>query len=111
MPLINDDANFAGVYADDIAEAASGTSVIEAEHRVQRHVDVTKAWCNRWLLKLAPGKCWAQTIASKPAARPPQLTIDGEAIPTAESGRYLGVTVDNKMTWEQHLGTVIVKAQ
>ena len=67
-------------------------------------------WCQRWQLPLNTGKCKAMCITLK--KKPPSFTysINNTSLEWVDTFRYLGVIINNKLKWGDHISAVTVKA-
>ena len=97
-------------YADDIAvmvtdktSAGLQQSAAEALRRVER-------WLRFAGLELAVHKTEAIFFTRKRALGPPRLTLHGFEVPYVDSLRYLGVWLDSKLTFAEHIRRTTAKA-
>ena len=66
-------------------------------------------WCQRWQLPLNTGKCKAMCITLK--KKPPSFTYSiNTFLEWVDTFRYLGVIINNKLKWGDHISAVTVKA-
>ena len=99
------------LYADDIAITASKPSA----RRVTTHSDMTHALtlitnhCNTLGLIISPNKCSAMYIGRKPDNVEP-LLIQNQAIPFVTHQKYLGLEIDNRLTFNQHIQAIATRA-
>lgn len=100
MPT-NSDVTIA-TYADDTAVLAKSSSHIEASISVQRQLNNMQNWFKKWNIKVNADKSSHVTYALRKEDCPP-VTIDGELIPKSNSAKYLGLQIDKRLTWKDHI--------
>lgn len=95
------------VYADDTAIYSSSLNPALAFEHVQRHATKVSDWCNKWLLKVNASKC--ETILFNRSRKKKHLLFhnriifNGEQVQHVNHAKYLGVTLDKKLTWNLHI--------
>ena len=69
-------------------------------------------WCKENGLQISTLKTkvvyWSK---SKTKNHPKHIQIDGHKIKISESVEYLGVTIDNKLNWNEQIQTVVDKCK
>ncbi|ODM87276.1 hypothetical protein Ocin01_19403, partial [Orchesella cincta] len=71
--------------------------------REQKALDITKEWCDRVELSVNASKTEAIVFTLKRKLDcPPLLRYGGVEIPFCSTVRYLGITLDQKLTWGPH---------
>ena len=90
-------------YADDLAIIATCKSEIQAHRNTQRALNKANKYFQKWKLKPHPAKTQHLTFSNRREPDDRQLYIDHEPIPTTETVKYLGVTLDRKLSWKTHL--------
>ena len=98
-------------YADDATLYASINSPIDrvpVADSLNRDIAKIELWCKRWGMKLNPTKSQSITVSRSRTIIPPHSTLfmDGSPLSISKSIKLLGVTLDNKLTFEEHLRTV-----
>ena len=98
-------------YADDATLVASipspnlRSSVAESLNR-----DLTRIneWCKLWGMKLNPQKTQSMIISRSKTLYPQhsELHINNTVLATCNSFKILGLTFDNKLTFEKHIRNV-----
>ena len=93
------------LYADDIAVWFSHPSVDRANQFIQLALDHIYLWCSRWGLKVSPAKSATLIFSNQLAHLHPlnPLKINGENIPIVNTFKYLGVTLDRRLTFTPHI--------
>lgn len=97
-------------FADDVAVWGTSYSVQVARNRVQQMLDSIDDWCSTWRLKLCPQKCVSITFTRRQQIAPAQLTIRGLPVTQKDSAKFLGVTFDRKLLWNDHLRDLRARA-
>lgn len=82
---------------------------------LQSDLHVLTEWSNTWLLKFNVGKCAHMRISRRlggrrPLVAVPHYTLCGENLPRSESEKYLGVTIQSNLKFDQHIQTVISRS-
>ena len=92
------------LYADDCLLYASSTSASEALKKLTKSTTDVLSWYKENKLSVNIGKTEVMTLSAKP--QPPKsympLLIEGKSIPQSDKMRYLGVVVDQKLSWVAH---------
>ena len=95
-------------FADDSSIIGLiSTSVNEYFSEVDRFIK----WCDANFLSVNVNKTKEVIFdfRSKKTS-PPSLFIKGEEVEITDSYKYLGMTIDDKFTWNKHLDTIVKKA-
>eukprot|EP00116_Pleurobrachia_bachei_P000972 sb/3461234/ len=102
----------AQAVADDFAATVPGTSIDNLLYRGQWVLDTISTWASSHHLELNPEKTKFVLFTHKripPTGR--TLTYKGHQITEAITYKYLGVTLDNRLSWIPHFEEVIEKAR
>ncbi len=97
-----------GMYADDTALYVSDRSLEVVERHLQSDLDHITTWMLSNKLKLNTKKCVTMLIGSHQRCRDQSLNITllGHALNNVTTIKYLGVLIDNHLTWGPHLEEV-----
>ena len=87
------------VYADDTAIYASSWHPSQATKYIQRHIDQLTESAKNCKLKINPSKTQAITFSRKHKGIKEQVIIDGQKIDWTPKVKYLGLTLDRRMSW------------
>jgi hypothetical protein len=112
------------LYINDINDGVSSPmrlfaddSVIYRAIRTQKdleslHQDLQKVfeWAEKWDMKFNVDKCTHVCITLKTKPRAYNFTINGKAIPKEKSCKYLGVTINETLSWNTQSEQVRSKA-
>ncbi|CAK1595213.1 unnamed protein product [Parnassius mnemosyne] len=113
-PLLNeltDRGEYCHAFADDVVLVFSGDRALEVQERVNAALAQVQKWGVKNKLKFAPQKTKAMVITNKIKYDSPLLKMGGESIVMSKEIKILGLTVDNKLTFNTHVKNVCCKAQ
>ncbi|XP_057333529.1 uncharacterized protein LOC130672801 [Microplitis mediator] len=97
-------------YADDVALMIRGSSPTEIRWRMQRALDLVQNWCTDRSLKVNPNKTEMVLFTKKRKHKLNAPSIFDTELKFSTEVRYLGVTLDNKLTWRSHIRKQAQKA-
>jgi len=69
---------------------------------IQRHLNIIHQWTKRWKIKINESKSSFITFTLKRETCP-QVTMNNISIPVCSEVKYLGLILDNKLTWNSHI--------
>lgn len=90
MPVTEDVT--VATYADDTS----------ASQLIQSQLNLTEKWLNKWNIKINTEKSTHVTFTLR-RGECPSPTLNGCVIPSADSVKYLGLTLDKKLNWKKHI--------
>uniref|UniRef100_A0A2S2N7M6 Putative RNA-directed DNA polymerase n=1 Tax=Schizaphis graminum TaxID=13262 RepID=A0A2S2N7M6_SCHGA len=108
MPL-DKEANIA-LFAEDTVFYATGATNNAAIKRVQRQIDLAVLWFKQWKITLNPSKTKAIMFSNKPLYQAKTLHFENTQIKWSNTVKYLGVTIDSKLNFVNHIKTTLHKA-
>jgi hypothetical protein len=77
---------------------------------LQQDLTALETWEKTWQMSFNPSKCVVMRIASKrPRILETNYQLHGQTLEVVESSKYLGVTITETLTWEQHIQNVVNK--
>lgn len=89
-------------YADDTAILAVKESASEASALVQSQLDLINVWLKKWNIKVNVDKSTHVTYTLKEGDCP-SVHLNGILIPKSNCFKYLGMNIDRRLTWRNHL--------
>lgn len=101
---------YSQAFADDIALIISGKTALEVQTRANAALEHVRKWGIRNKLKFAPLKTKAMLITNKLKYDTPLLNMGGVDIAMSKDIKILGLTVDEKLTFNTHVSNVCRKA-
>lgn len=112
----------ASIFADDFSAIAIGKHPALALRNLQAYVNTVSPWYAQWRIGINPTKTTA-TLYTKSAKKKfrshpfkirqdnePPLKLDGCIVNWSTSSECLGITLDRKLRWSQHVHKVKNKA-
>jgi hypothetical protein len=99
----NQNGETTAMFADDTAILSTANTFTEANNKLQRSLISFNDWTNKWRVKInaTKSKHVVFTLNTKYAFFPVQLGND--IIPRHNSAKYLGITLDAKLNWSEHI--------
>lgn len=91
-------------FADDTAIVASHVDPVAASRNLQVSLNKTQEWLRKWRIKINEAKSNHITFTLRKETCPP-VTLNGQAIPQADTVKYLGIHLDKRLTWRKHIFT------
>lgn len=98
------------MFADDTAIITQDHDLNGAISMLQSATDELQTWFNRWNITLNPTKCIAKIFTLRRYNNPTSIAINGNPVPWNPKDRatkYLGVHLDQRLTWGIHINTKI----
>jgi len=98
------------IYADDTALLARHSNPRIARYRIQEHIFSLSEWLNKWKIKVNSTKSTAIYFTKAPVPRrPEELILENTILPWLDEVKYLGITLDQRLTYESHINNVATK--
>jgi hypothetical protein len=91
-------------YADDTALLTASNDSIVAPRHLQHHLNLLQQWYSKWKIKINQTKSVLVTFTNKRIICP-QVIINNTQIPVQTEVKYLGLYLDQKLTWQKHVKT------
>lgn len=101
-------------YADDMALLISGKKnfLKEMSHKMNKALKTTQEWCLRNGLNVNPEKSAIINFTTENFDNKNiQCQIFGKQIPIMKEFKYLGLTLDRKLSWKHHIANLEKKAR
>ena len=101
------ESNFA-FYADDTVLYPSNKDIAVATGIIQRDLDRLQAWCDHNCIFVNPQKTKCMLFSAKEiVCNPIQITVKGEVVERVAKFKYLGVVLDQHLTFDNHAKYII----
>jgi ribonuclease HI len=96
------------IYADDLAVWFTHPSIDRANHFIQLALNHINDWCCRWGLQISPAKSASMAFSNQFKHLEPvtPLNLDGQNIPFVTTFKYLGITLDRRLTFTAHIADI-----
>lgn len=94
------------LYADDTCIYAAAHHPDSVATYIQHHIDLLEDWCIKWKVKINAEKSHAVYFSWR-STPPPRIYIFDTVLEWENSARYLGVTLDKRLTWKTHVENVV----
>lgn len=89
-------------FADDTCILAVGKTEQEANEILQDALNQVNAWTKSWRIRLNENKSVHVNFTNKHTGQMP-ITINNHIIPYANMAKYLGMNLDAKLRWKEHI--------
>jgi hypothetical protein len=76
---------------------------------LQKDLDSLQIWEKTWKMEFHPGKCQLLKITNKIRPSIFHYKIHNQTILETNAAKYLGVVIDNKLTWKPHYSALVSK--
>jgi hypothetical protein len=100
LPQTND--ILIATFADDTAILTSDLDPRRAAQKLQNHLNTINRWLHQWKICVNTTKSVQITFTAK-RSRCPQVNISNHLIPVKNEVKYLGLYLDEKLTWKPHI--------
>ena len=99
------------LFADDTEVHASSNTIQEVKILLQQDVNSVVEWFKKNKLIVNLIKCCCMIISTNRnlVGKDLDIFIDGEKLMQVQSTKYLGVTVDSKFSWSEHVSQLCSK--
>ena len=97
-------------FADDIVMMVTGTSCEEVELLATGSVRAIGDWMSSVRLKIAHHKTELVMVSNRKSAQRIEITVGGQTITSQRSIKYLGVMIDDRLSFKNHVDYVGEKA-
>ncbi|CAG9124649.1 unnamed protein product [Plutella xylostella] len=101
LPCKDDDVVMA-TYADDTACLSSNKDPILASQKLQAQLDEIDVWLQKWRIKSSATKSVHVTFTLRKGDCPP-VNLGSEQLPHKNCVKYLGLRLDRRLTWAEHI--------
>ena len=97
------------LFADDTAVYLA-VSNLEQAKLLQEDSDRLGEWSFKRDMEFNPSKCTIIHVTSSKTAIPSQYTLYGETLESISSSKYLGMTINDRLTWNDHIQNTVTSA-
>lgn len=91
-------------YADDTACLASDVDPAKASQKLQKQLNKTDYWLQKWRIKSSATKSTHITFTLRKGECTP-VSLGNETLPKSDCVKYLGMHLDKRLTWAKHIKT------
>nr|P21328.1 RecName: Full=RNA-directed DNA polymerase from mobile element jockey; AltName: Full=Reverse transcriptase [Drosophila melanogaster]AAA28675.1 ORF2, reverse transcriptase (put.); putative [Drosophila melanogaster] len=92
-------------YADDTAVLTKSKSILAATSGLQEYLDAFQQWAENWNVRINAEKCANVTFANRTGSCP-GVSLNGRLIRHHQAYKYLGITLDRKLTFSRHITNI-----
>jgi hypothetical protein len=89
-------------FADDTALLSVSDHLSEATQQLQCNVNQIQEWCMKWRIRLNESKSVHIVFTNKKIEHRP-IVISGKEIPNKSSVKYLGMHLNIRLKWKEHI--------
>ena len=89
-------------FADDTAILSTGINTRYSTMKLQKSIDKVASWCKEWRIKLNEKKSQHINFTNKRETAIP-VKLNQNIIPFSNTAKYLGMTLDAKLRWKEHI--------
>ena len=97
------------LFADDLAIYINTRNLRVATRALQTMTKKLEKWATERGLKFSPGK--TTTMIFRKREEPLEIILGIHIIPQKESTQFLGMTLDSRLNWEEHIEKTRAKAK
>ncbi|XP_072178279.1 uncharacterized protein [Diadema setosum] len=97
------------LFADDCMIYKTIKSEADA-HILQQNLDALQCWETDWLMQFNPNKCKVLHLTNKRKPLLNSYNIHGQPLANTNTAKYLGIHIQNNLSWNHHINQVAKKA-
>ena len=98
-------------YADDAGLKSAGICVQTVGDTIQSGIKIMEEWATENKLTFNVDKTKAMLFTIRKNCKKPNLYMNRKKIEYVDTFKYLGVTIDNKLRWTNHIENQVKKAK
>ena len=104
------------LFADDTAiwcQAEGEDDHNKVKERMQQEMEKILQWANKWKMKINEGKTKTLLISTKASeySWDPEFTLNGKKVAAIKEYKFLGILVDNKLLFSEHVSETVRKCR
>ena len=113
IQIINEGGLFGQGFADDCAALIGGEDLYDISIKMNTALDKLAKWGASCGLKFNPSKTVLLHFKHNAKRRQskPEIQMNGQTIMPSKHTRYLGVRIDDELSWKHHISTKIDKCR
>lgn len=97
------------LFADDSLLYRTINTTTDADI-LQQDLDELQKWEREWKMQFHPQKCQVLRITNKHSPISCNYFIHDQQLELTQSAKYLGLTIDSKIKWSNHINNICTKA-
>ena len=97
------------LYADDVILYITVNSIDDC-HQLQKDLALLERWANKWQMTFNVQKCKFIRITLKKNPILYHYTLYDTIVQEVEHTKYLGLTIDSRLSWSEHIRQITSKA-
>jgi len=95
------------LFADDTTIFTESRNIEAIIEKLQNHLNILSFWCKNWKISINPTKSASIMFSLYRNCTPSSFNFNNVPIPWKPTVKYLGVTLDKRLTWWPHLSSKI----
>ena len=97
-------------FADDTNLLSTGIDEQTIADNLQKDLKSLERWASENTLSFNPEKSKVMIFSRKINYKEPKLVLNGKELQYVNEYKYLGITIDRKLSWKSHIRTQVKKA-
>ena len=97
------------LFADDTTIYASHKNITYLNYMLQTDLNKLDLWFRANKLSLNISKTNTMTIKPKNTTAISEIKLNNKILPIVDNTKFLGVTIDNNLSWAKHINSIISK--
>ena len=94
------------LFADDTTLVFAGSDCVDAVNELKKTVMPLLEWCENNYMYVNWSKTYAMFVTTKRTTRPDTIRIDSGTIEIVDTFKLLGVTIDSRLNFLNHVHTI-----
>ena len=90
-------------FVDDIAILAQAPGIRSINLRLQKYLNQILTWCDRWRIKLNPGKTHLINFSQRKVINDTSILMYGQPLKVRNTVKFLGVHIENHLNMKLHM--------